>query len=88
MPLPDDLPAVSDFRAWFAQLDADMLAALDALDDAALKQPVDRGGRYAPPVEITFYTYRETVLILASKVSVYLRALGRELPKQVRGWVA
>ena len=87
VPPPADLPTVADFRTWFAQLDAEMFAALDALDDTALKRPVDRGGRYSPAVEVSFFTYRETLIILAAKVSVYLRAMGRELPKQVRGWV-
>ena len=51
-----------------------------------LERPVERG-QHAVPLGVTFYTYRESVFIFAAKASVYLRALGYELPKLVRGFV-
>ncbi|WP_293913673.1 hypothetical protein [Deinococcus sp.] len=83
---PGSLSTVPEFTAWFTRLDADMWAALCALSNEQLDQPVQRGS-HAVPLGMTFYTYRESVFIFAAKASVYLRALGRELPKQVRGFV-
>jgi len=85
---PTDVDTLAQIQAWFAQLDGEMIEVLEALEDADLKRPVDRGGRYSPPVEICFHTYRETLLIFAAKASVYLRALGRELSPQISNWVA
>ncbi len=87
LPAPQGLEDLGALRAWFAQLDTDLREALHALSDEDLARPVDRGGRYAPPVQVTFHTYRETVLVLAAKGSVYLRALGRPLPPMLLGWV-
>ena len=84
---PEGLSTLADLRAWFAGLDRALVEALGALTDDDLNRPVDRGGRYAPSAELTFFGYRETLLILAAKGSVYLRALGRPLPAQLLDWV-
>ena len=83
---PTDLTTVEQLTAWFVSLDAEMWAALSALSNEQLDQPVPRGS-HAVPLGLTFYTYRESVFIFAAKASVYLRALGRELPGQVRGFI-
>ncbi len=83
---PAGLDTVQQIQAWFTQLDAEMWSALEALSDADLERPVERG-QHAVPLGVTFYTYRESVFIFAAKASVYLRALGHGLPKLVRGFV-
>lgn len=83
---PPDLGTVSQLAAWFRRLDADMWAALDALGNDDLDRPILRGG-HSMPLGVTFYTYRESVFIFAAKASVYLRAMRREVPKLVLGFV-
>ena len=83
---PAGLDTVAQLQAWFARLDAEMWAALEALSDEDLDRLIQRGG-HAMPLGVTFYTYRESVFIFAAKASVYLRALGHGLPKPVRGFV-
>ena len=81
--------SIEEIRARFAQLDAELLQALEALSDEDLKRPHDPRGLKAPgyTVETSFYTYRESVLIFAARASVYLRALGREVPALMKSFV-
>ncbi len=86
-PVPDQTIALEAIKTMFSALDADMIAALGALSNEDLAQKVDRSN-YKIPLEVTFYTYRESVFIFAAKASVYLRALGYALPPQVAGFIA
>jgi hypothetical protein len=91
LPLRFDQPVpsfdtVAALKDWFATLDDDLVAALSALSDEELGRPIDRG-QYSVPTEIVFYTFREAVLVFATKASLYLRALGKVLPEQIQGWV-
>jgi|GEM_PF-1561964 len=83
---PAGLDTVAGLQAWFSRLDDEMWTALEALSDADLERPVERG-QHAVQLGVTFYTYRESVFIFAAKASVYLRALGYEMPKLVRGFI-
>jgi hypothetical protein len=86
VPAPAGLDTVADLQTWFTGLDTDMWAALDALSNDDLDRHIQRSG-HAMPLGMTFYTYRESVFIFAAKASVYLRAMGREVPKLVLGFV-
>lgn len=85
--VPDESLRLEAIKAKFEALDAEMIAALEALSNEDLARSVDRGS-HKIPLEITFFTYRESVFIFAAKASVYLRALGHALPPQVAGFVA
>ncbi len=69
------LRSVAALKAWYAQLDQDLEAALEAVtdEDVAQKQ-MDRGG-YKVPVHISLDILREAMLIFYGKVSVYLKAM-------------
>lgn len=69
--------------------DAQTEAALKAIPDADFQtKAVDRsGGGFMMPLGGQFHTYREALLIHCGKCSVYLRALGKELPLQWRQWI-
>lgn len=80
--------SLDGLRTWFAGLDEDLKAAFATLsdDDLAAFQ-IDRGeGFLAPPVQQIFI-YREAVLIVAAKASVYLRLIGRPLSDQMQAWI-
>lgn len=88
-PLDDRAPgSVAALRAWFAGLDDDLRAAFAALSDDDLDGlRIDRDeGFLAPPVQQVFI-YREAVLIVAAKATVYLRLLGRPLSAQMLAWI-
>ncbi len=83
---PAGLDTVDELRDWFVALDREMWTALEALSNDDLDRHIQRSG-HAMPLGMTFYTYRESVFIFAAKASVYLRALGREVPKLVLSFV-
>lgn len=82
----DENLTLEAIKTKFDALDTDMIAALEALSNEDLARSVDRGS-HKIPLEITFFTYRESLMIFAAKASIYLRALGRALPPQVAGWI-
>lgn len=82
----DDLASGKDAIAWFASLDEQFKSAVGAVPDGDLSDQVDRGG-WSYPVSAHFHTYREALLIFFGKLDLYLRALGKELPDEWRGWV-
>ncbi|THF67622.1 DinB family protein [Deinococcus sp. Arct2-2] len=86
---PAEVQTTAQIQAWFAQLDTELFDALEALSNEDLSRPHDPRGQMSPryTVEISFHTYRESVLIFAAKASVYLRALEREVPKLMKSFV-
>ena len=82
------LHSVEKLRAWYAQLDADLQAALEAIsDEVAETQQVDRGD-FKVPLHINLDLYREALLIFYGKVSVYAKALGNPLTQTWQLWIA
>ena len=86
LPAPAGLDTVAELQDWFTRLDAEMWSALEVLSNDDLDRHIMRSG-HAMPLGVTFYTYRESVFIFAAKASVYLRAMGREVPKLVLNFV-
>lgn len=79
---------LSRLRDWYARLDADLHAAVEALtDDDCENQLIDRGGWRIPP-RIQLEIYKEALLIFYGKASVYLKALDKPLTEQWREWIA
>lgn len=79
--------SVAGLKAWYAKLDADLEDALSAYKDRDIQSlMVDRGG-WSIPFGGQFHVYREALLIFYGKATCYLRALGKPLPEQMRGWI-
>ena len=84
--------SVAALRAWYADLDRDLLAALEALsEDDIANRRVRRGDfdvdDFSPLAAQELDIYREALLIFYGKVSIYLRAMGRELPPHWEEWI-
>jgi len=84
--------SVAALRAWYAALDGELQAAMEALteDDVAgrriLRADFDPDDFFPlPPEELD--VYREALLIFYGKVSVYLRAMGKPLPGLWAKWI-
>jgi hypothetical protein len=80
---------VSKLVEWYEQLDHDLYTVLAGLSDEEIAtQLVDRGGDFRVPLQVQLDIYKEALLIFYGKASVYLKALGKELPEQWRHWIA
>ena len=84
--------SVDALRAWYAALDRALMAAIEALseDDIEHRHIVRSDfdeSFFAPLPKQQLDTYREALLIFYGKVSVYLRAMGKELPPHWTAWI-
>ena len=83
------LKSVDKLKAWYAELDQALEAALESVtDEDVASKTMDRGG-YEVPLHISVDLLREALLIFYGKVSVYLKAMGMERTQNVaRDWIA
>ena len=86
--LPEAETSVAHLREWYATLDTDLRAAIERFTDHDLNHRiVERGADFRLPIQLQLDIYKEALLIFYGKVSVYLRAMGRPLPKQWQEWI-
>jgi uncharacterized damage-inducible protein DinB len=80
--------SVQRLSAWYAALDQELRATVEALTDDDLDQRViDRGGGFTLPPQIQLDVYKEALLIFYGKASVYLKAMGKTLPGRMGEWI-
>ena len=85
---PEAETSVAHLRAWYAALDEDLRAAIERLTEQDLNhRTVDRGHDFRLPPQLQLDVYKEALLIFYGKVSVYLKAMERPLPKQWVEWI-
>jgi hypothetical protein len=78
--------SLARLKEWFQTLDEELTAAASALTDEDLGKMVSRGG-FALPVDWNLDAYLQAVLIFFGKATIYLKAMNRELPKQVQEYI-
>lgn len=79
--------SVAALKAWYEQLDADLLAALGVLSEAQIEsQTIDRGG-FSPSLAVQVAIYMQAILIFYGKVTIYFRAMGKDLGEQWKEWI-
>jgi len=91
-PDPEVERRVAALSTWYADLDRELLAALEALtDDDVANRRISRHDYdvedFSPLPKQELDIYREALLIFYAKVSIYLRILGRELPGHWGPWI-
>ena len=84
--------SVVALETWFAELDRDLMAAVEALseDDISSRRIIRSDfdeDFFAPLAKQQLDVYREALLIFYGKVSVYMRAIERPVPEQWRDWI-
>lgn len=82
--------SVAVLSSWYAELDAKLKSAIEGVSqEDAMSRTIDRRDfpGFAPSARVQLDLYKEALLIFYSKVSVYLRALGKTLPQQWREWI-
>ena len=85
-PDPSVATSVAALRAWYEQLDGDLLAALNALTDDDIATRRLRGGGWASVTKES-HLYREALLIFYAKAGLYLRALDKPLSEEWIDWM-
>jgi len=89
---PDPRPehSVAALSSWFADLDKDLQAAIEAVteDDSTNRRFIRADiPAFSPLLPQELDIYREALLIFYAKASIYLRAMGRELPGDWQVWI-
>ena len=80
---PGLVSSVAQLSEWYAALDSELRSVIESFSEDDLQNKViDRG--FKVPIQIQLTIYNEALLIFYGKASVYLKALGKTLPKQ---WV-
>ena len=80
--------SVARLQAWYAELDADLLAAIAAIpDDEFASGTVVRGDGFEMPLGGHFHTYREALIIFCGHADVYLRAMGKPRSEHWEDWI-
>jgi hypothetical protein len=84
--------SVAALKAWFAGLDRELMAAVGALsDDDIANRRISRSdfdeAFFSPLPPVQLDVYREALLIFYGKVTVYLRAIERPLPRRWADWI-
>lgn len=77
--------SVSQLKAWYDTLDAEMKETVAALSDEDMKKMVDRG--YEFPVETQMQIYLQALLIFFGKATVFVKAMNKPLPKSIEEWI-
>ncbi|MBI1276677.1 MAG: hypothetical protein GC179_00980 [Anaerolineaceae bacterium] len=85
---PETPNNLASLKVWYKKLDAQLLEALSGLseEDVHTKQ-IDRGHGYTPSPYVQFQRYREAILILYAKASIYLKALEKPYSDEWKAWV-
>lgn len=86
-PEPAVASSVSRLQAWFAQMDADMKATLEAMSDADIEKQIKRASGFEMPVTIQADVYLQALLIFLGKAAVYFRAAAKPLPEGFVDWI-
>jgi hypothetical protein len=78
--------SIAKLKAWYAELEKDLQATLEALSDDDLNKIIERGG-FSVPVTTQMEIYLQTLLIFFGKATVYLRIMNKPLTDKLRDWI-
>ena len=79
--------SVGRLKAWYAALDEEMKSVVSALSDEDLAKIVEREGTPTWPVETQLEVYLQALLIFFGKLTIYLKALNKPLPKEFQAYI-
>ncbi len=79
--------SIEALRVWFAKLDADTLAALQALSPEDFAGKIVQRDGFEIPVQNNLLVFREGLFITYGKVVCYLKVLGKPLPGRWPLWI-
>jgi hypothetical protein len=78
--------SVHHLKAWFQEMDDALKEAMSNLSDEDVRKSVDRSG-YPMPVPLQIDVYLQAQLIFFGKITIFLKAMNKPLPKSVQEWI-
>lgn len=80
---------VETLQDWYEELDADLEEAVAALSpEEWTSRTIERGPNFQASPRLQLEFYKEALLIFYGKVSVYLKAMGKQRPSRWDAWIA
>jgi hypothetical protein len=79
--------SVARLKSWYATMDDEMKVVVSAYTDEDLAKIVEREGAPTWPVETQLEVYLQALLIFFGKLTIYLKALDKPLPKEFRDYI-
>ena len=79
--------SVARLKVWYASMDDEMKMVVAALSDDDLAMIVEREGTPTWPVETQLEVYLQALLIFFGKLTIYLKALNKPLPKEFQDYI-
>lgn len=83
---PNAATSVEALKAWFTQLETELIEALGALSDEDLGKLINRGS-FTLPAVVQFHIYRELLILYYGRLDVYVRALEKTISDQWSVWI-
>jgi len=80
--------SVARLTAWYQMLDDEMKAFVQGLSDEDLAQMVDRGDGPTWSIETQLEVYLQALLIFFGKLTIYLKAMNKPLPKEFQKYIS
>jgi len=79
--------SVAELKNWYSDLDSQLKVAVSALSDEEIEsKKIDRDD-YSFSLQFHLSVYAEALIIFSGKVSIYLKAMGKDIPKQWQDWI-
>jgi len=78
--------SVAQLKNWYQMLDEELQTTVSAFSDEDATKTVNRGG-YPTPVGLQLDVYLQALLIFFGKVTIYLKAMNKSLPKEVQEYI-
>lgn len=79
--------SVAQLTAWYQTLDDEFAATITALTDEDMAKTITREGGFVVPLDLQLDIYLQALLIFFGKLTTYLKALDKSLPKDVRDYI-
>lgn len=86
---PEIVRSTARLKAWYADLDERLHAAVAGLSEEDVEgRAIDRGHDFKVPPLINLDIYKEALLIFYGKSTVYLKTMGKQTSQQWGDWIA
>jgi len=78
---------IIQLKRWYSELDRELKNVIYTLSDSDIETKEIEHGKFRFSIQIQLTVYAEALIIFYGKVSVYLKAMGKELPQQWQDWI-
>jgi len=79
--------SVAELKNWYTDLDGELKAVVSALSDKEVETKEVEHGGYNFSLQFQLNVYAEALIIFSGKVSIYLKAMGKDIPRQWQDWI-